>query len=116
MTFIESKPPASVVGQKTGRYNRDLCRDRRTTAAKDLPVNGPLVRLKLGLGVKGHADRGISCRRGRRDVNLWALGVLLSGACHLSTHERIRKEGLVIRLRCGWGWGGGVASGRICGL
>lgn len=80
---------------KTGQYSRDLCRDQRTTAAKDRPVNGPLVRLKLGLGVKGHTDRGISCRWGRRDVNLWALGVLLSGACHLSTHEGIRKEELV---------------------
>lgn len=92
MIVIKNKNLFKCCQAKPRRYSRDLCRDQRTNAAKDRPVNGPLVRLKLGLGVKRHTDRGISCRRGRRDVNLWALGVLLSGACHLSTHKMIRKR------------------------
>lgn len=36
-------------------------------------------------------------------MNLWALGVLLSGACHLSTHEGIRKEELVTFVAPGGG-------------
>ena len=51
------------------------------------PVNSPLVRLKLGLGVEGHTDRGISCCRGCWDMDLWGLGVLLSCARHLGKHK-----------------------------
>lgn len=68
--------------------------DQCTKPTKDRPVNGPLVRLKLGLGVKRHTDRGISWCRGCWDVNLWGLGVLLRGACHLSTQKVIRKQDL----------------------
>lgn len=83
--------------------------DQCTKPRKDRPVNGPLVRLELGLGVKRHTDRGISWCRGCWDVNLWGLGVLLRGACHLSTQKVIRKQdfssfftvSVVIRLRNG---------------
>lgn len=53
----------------------------------NLPVDGPLVGLKLGLWVKCHTDRGISCYRGCWDVDLCGLGVLLSVARHLGRHK-----------------------------
>lgn len=53
----------------------------------NLPVDGPLVGLELGLWVKRHTDRGISCCRGCWDVDLCGLGVLLSVARHLGRHK-----------------------------
>lgn len=55
------------------------------------PVNSPLVRFKLGLGVKGHTDRAIWCCGGCWDVDLWGLGVLLSRARHLVIFKIITK-------------------------
>lgn len=49
----------------------------------NLPVNSSFVRLKLGLRVKCCTDGGISCCSGCWDVDLWGLGGLLTGACHL---------------------------------
>lgn len=87
--MIQSKASSSLVRQKHGR---DLCPDQRTNAAEDRPVNGPLVRLELGLGVEGDTDRGVAGCRGRWDVNLWALAVLLTGACHLSNTQSDQKR------------------------
>lgn len=57
------------------------------TCSWNLPVDGPLVGFKLGLWVKRHTDRGISCCRGCWDVDLCGLGVLLSVARHLGRHK-----------------------------
>lgn len=86
--------PASVKNWVTVADCVAFTSDQCTQPTKDRPVNGPLVRLKLGLGVKRHTDRGISWCRGCWDVNLWGLGVLLRGACHLSTQKVIRKQDL----------------------
>lgn len=64
------------------------------------PVNGPLVRFKLGLWVKRHTDRGISCCRGCWDMDLCGLGVLLSVARHLRRHKPMYR--VTFWLFCHW--------------